>query len=122
MSALTEQSESAEPAVDPVGLSAAFAEWNYAAGTVSSAELEGEDGCRDVAVVGERDGAEAGTAPGGIGVVGSGFESREEADLGNSLVMDHALDQVLSLPNDDTATVLEVRCQEIEGPQTNQDD
>ncbi len=118
----TERSEFADLVVDLGGLSVVFEEWSGAADMVSSDEPGEEDGCRDAGAVGERDGAEVGTALGGIDVVGPGFESREEPDWESSLETDHAPDQVLSWSTDDTATVLEVRCQEIEGPQMNQDD
>lgn len=118
----TARNEFAEPVVDLDGLSVVFEELDYVADTVSSDELGEEDGCRDAGAVGERDGAEAGIAPGGIDVAGLGFGSREELDSESSLETDHALGLVLSSSTDDTATVLEVRCQEIEGPQTNQDD
>lgn len=101
---------------------AVFEELRDVADMVSSAELAEEDGCRDAGAAGERDGAEAGTALEGTDVVGWGFGSREEVDLESSLEVDHALDQLLSSLSDDMATVLEVRCQEIEGPQTNRGD
>lgn len=122
VSGWTGRNEFAEPGVDLDGLSVVFEERGAVADMVSSDELGEEDGCRDAGAVGARDGAEAGIAPGGIDVAGSGFGSREELDLESNRETGHAPDPVLSSSTDDTATVLEVHCQEIEGPQTNQGD